>query len=63
MIIILGTSLVSLGALFLPPLYVSSKRGMVQGGITFFLTIFFLIAMTVMLAIAWQVLFPPVIYY
>ncbi|MCR4335200.1 MAG: hypothetical protein NUV57_01540 [archaeon] len=55
--------LVSFGLLFLPSLYISSKKGIIQGAIVFFLTVFFLIAMSIFLGIAYTVLFPPVIYY
>ncbi|MAG18384.1 MAG: hypothetical protein CL944_02840 [Candidatus Diapherotrites archaeon] len=55
--------LVSFGLLFLPSLYVSSKKGIIQGALVFFLTIFFLIAISIFLGIAYTVLFPPRIYY
>ncbi|MFH1390981.1 MAG: hypothetical protein ABIH20_01585 [Candidatus Diapherotrites archaeon] len=55
--------LISFVLLFLPSLYVSSKKGIIQGALTFFLTIFFLIAISIFLGIAYNVLFPPRIYY
>ena len=55
--------LAAAAGIFLPALYVASKEGMVKGALTFLLTIGFLIALGVILAILFSIIFPPVVYY
>ncbi len=59
MIMMLFGILASTGILFMPPLYISSKQGVVKGAVTFFLTLFFLIILGILAAILIDVFKSP----
>jgi len=62
LLVMLLAGAISLGLLFFPALYVSSKKGILQGAVTFFLTIIFLIILGMIALIAYQMLFANEVY-